>query len=200
MLEKKIALVDTGASNLHSVFKALKFVHSNVEITKDPKEVLNSSVVVLPGVGAFGSVMDHIFKNKLDKVIVDAINSKKPFLGICVGLQALFEESEESSDIKGIKFFKGKVVKFKKAKKVPHIGWNNLIFKEKNKLIPENEKFYFVHSFYVEPVDKSIVFAETEYENERFASIIKKENVLAVQFHPEKSGEAGLELIKNFLN
>ena len=186
MLERKyISLIDFGAGNLHSVYKAFKFIGADIEITKDPKVIEKSSAVVFPGVGAFGSVMNAIRKNNLEEIIIKSAKSTKPFLGICVGMQVLFESGEENPDIKGLGVFKGRVIKFKKAKKIPHIGWNGL--------------FYFVHSYYVFPEDKTIIAAETEYDGETFTSIIKKDNLLAVQFHPEKSGEAGLELLENFL-
>ena len=188
-MKQNISIIDTGAGNLHSVYKAFKYIGANVEITNDTGKIKSSDAVVLPGVGAFGAVLSFIKKSGLESVIIDAAKSGKPFLGICVGMQALFESGEENSDIKGLGIFKGRVVKFKKAKKVPHIGWND----------SGGEKFYFVHSYYVVPEDKTIVSAETEYDGERFTSIIKKDNLLAVQFHPEKSGDAGLELLKSFV-
>ena len=184
-MKKQIALIDIGAGNLHSVYKALRFIGASVEITKDPKIIESRDVVVFPGVGAFGAVMESIKKNNLIDPIIQAINNKKPFLGICLGLQVLFESSEESPGVKGLGVLKGKVVRFKKAKKIPHVGWNG--------------KFYFVHSYYVAPEDKSIIYETTNYDGEIFTSMIKKENLLAVQFHPEKSGDAGLELLKGFL-
>ena len=160
-MKKNISLIDFGAGNLHSVYKAFKFIGANIEITKDIKIIEKSDIVVFPGVGAFGSAMESIKKNNLEEVIIKSAKSKKPFLGICVGMQLLFEESEENPGVKGLSVLKGKVVKFKKAKKVPHIGWN--------------EKYYFVHSYYVVPEDKSIIFEETEYDGEKFTSIIKKD-------------------------
>ena len=186
---KNISLIDSGAGNLHSVYKALKFIGADVEITSDPNIIEKSSAVVFPGVGAFGAVMNDLQKSNLKEVIIKQAKSSKPFLGICVGMQVLFEYSEENPKEKGLGIFKGKVVRFKKAKKVPHIGWNNV----------DGKKYYFVHSYYAVPEDKNIIFAETDYDGEGFTSIIKKDNLLAVQFHPEKSGDVGLELLKNFL-
>lgn len=183
-MNKHISIIDYGAGNLHSVYKAFKHIGSNVEITKDANVINKSDAVIFPGVGAFGSVMDSISKNNLKEIIIDQAR-KKLFLGICMGLQVLFEDSEESPGVAGLSVLKGKVIKFKKAKKVPHIGWNG--------------NFYFVHSYYVVPEDKNIVVAETEYDGEKFTSIIKKDNLLAVQFHPEKSGDAGLELLRTFI-
>ena len=188
-MKKQISLIDFGAGNLHSVYKALKFIGANVEITKDVGVIEKSDAVIFPGVGAFGAVMSAIKKNNLQDVIVRSAKSSKPFLGICVGMQVLFEDSEENPEEKGLGVFKGKVVRFKKAKTVPHIGWNDI----------NGEKFYFVHSYYVVPEDKNIIAGQTEYDGEMFTSIITKDNLLAVQFHPEKSGDAGLELLKEFI-
>ena len=188
-MKNNITIIDTGAGNIHSVYKAFVYIGLNPEVTTDPQIVEKSDAIVFPGVGAFGAVMNSIKSSGLESTIINAAKSGKPFLGICVGMQALFESGEENSDIKGLGIFKGRVVKFKKAKKVPHIGWND----------SGGEKFYFVHSYYVVPEDKTIVSAETEYDGERFTSIIKKDNLLAVQFHPEKSGDAGLELLKSFV-
>ena len=188
-MKKQIALIDFGAGNLHSVYKALKFIGAEAEITKDINTIEKSDAVVFPGVGAFGAVMSSIRKNNLEDIIKKAATSKKSFLGICVGMQVLFEEGEENPEEKGLGVLKGKVVRFKKAKKIPHIGWNDV----------NDKKYYFVHSYYVLPEDKNIVYAETEYDGEKFISIIKKNNLLAVQFHPEKSGDAGLELLGDFV-
>jgi imidazole glycerol phosphate synthase glutamine amidotransferase subunit len=190
-MNKNIALIDFGAGNLHSVYKAFSFIGANIEITKDPLVIEKASAVIFPGVGAFGSTMQSIRKNKLDEIITKSAKSLKPFLGICMGMQVLFDSSEEESGEKGLSVLKGRVVRFKKACKVPHIGWNQVN--------PLRKEFYFVHSYYVIPEDKSIVYTETEHEGERFVSAVKKENILAVQFHPEKSGDAGLEFLKDFV-
>lgn len=197
-MKKQIALIDTGAANLHSIYKAFKYLGANIEVTNDLNKIKKSDSIVFPGVGAFGSVMKAIQANNLEEIIIEEAKSKKPFLGICVGMQVLFEESEENPDVKGLGVFKGKVVKFKKARKVPHIGWNVL-----KGTGPGQARacplLYFVHSYYPVPQDKNIIYAETEYDGEIFTSIIKKDNLLAVQFHPEKSGEAGLSLLKDFI-
>ena len=188
-MNKNLVLIDFGAGNLHSVYKAFKYIGANIEITNDPTTIEKSSAVVFPGVGAFGAVMNDIKKNNLQDIIIKQAKSTKPFLGICVGMQVLFEEGEENPDERGLSVFKGKCIRFKKAKTVPHIGWSDV----------GDDKFYFVHSYYVVPEDKSIISAETEYDGEKFTTIIKKDNLLAVQFHPEKSGDAGLELLKSFI-
>lgn len=199
-MKQKIIIIDTGAANIHSVEKAFKFIGANVEITKDPTVIKKSDAIVFPGVGAFASVMEGVKKNNLDKPIKQCIEANKPFLGICVGMQALFEESEEFGNSKGLGILKGKVVRFKKAKTIPHVGWNKVTFVgEDNYPRLHNAEFYFVHSYYVIPEDKSIILGETEYEGEKFTSMIKKDNLFAVQFHPEKSGEAGLELLRKFI-
>lgn len=218
-VKKNICIIDFGAGNLHSVFKAFKFIGADVEVTKDSEKIKKSDLIVFPGVGAFGAVMDSINKNNLTNVIIEQA-VKKPFLGICMGLQVLFEESEESPSLRGLGVLKGKVIKFKKAKKVPHIGWNTVIArntegatKQSHYVKPsgdcfvgtnvsprnDNRMFYFVHSYYVVPNDKNIISCETEYDGEKFVSTIKKDNLFAVQFHPEKSGDAGLELLKSFI-
>ena len=186
---KHIALIDFGAGNLHSVYKAFKYLGANIEVTNAPSVIEKSDAVVFPGVGAFGATMSSIRKNNLEKIIIKSAKSIKPFLGICMGLQVLFEESEENPGIKGLGVFKGKVVKFKKAKKIPHVGWNDV----------NGEKYYFIHSYYVVPEDKKIVYGETEYDSEQFVSAVKKDNLFAVQFHPEKSGDAGLGLLEEFI-
>ena len=150
-----------------------------------------ADAVIFPGVGAFGPAMESIRKNKLDEIIIKSAKSSKPFLGICLGMQVLFDSSEEDSNEKGLSVLKGKVVRFKKARKVPHIGWNQVSSLKK--------EFYFVHSYYVIPEDRSVISSETEHEGEKFVSAVKKENLFAVQFHPEKSGDAGLEFLQNFI-
>lgn len=197
---KSIALIDFGAGNLHSVYKALKFIGANVEITNSSQIIEKSSAVVFPGVGAFGSVMSSIKENNLEEIIIKSAQSTKPFLGICVGMQVLFESGEENPEEKGLGIFKGNVVKFKKAKKIPHIGWNDVTpVGGAPEPHLQGGKFYFVHSYYVMPKDKSIIAAETDYDSEVFTSVIKNDNLLAVQFHPEKSGEVGLNLLETFV-
>ena len=214
-MKKNISLIDFGAGNLHSVYKALKFIGADVAITNDIGVIEKSDAVVFPGVGAFGSVMSDIKKNNLQDVVIKSAKSSKQFLGICVGMQVLFEDNEENPEEKGLGIFKGKVIKFRKAKTVPHIGWNNVIARSETTKQSQNRengyeiaspsarndmnKFYFVHSYYVVPEDKNIIYAETEYDGEKFASMIKKDNLLAVQFHPEKSGDKGLELLREFI-
>jgi len=197
-----IAIVDYGMGNLRSVSKALERVGAKVEVTSDSKKIKKAKAVVLPGVGAFSQAVVNLEKLNLLSVLAEVIELKKPFLGICLGFQLVFTESEEGN-CKGLGIIKGRVKRFNLAGlKIPHIGWNQIkIKKSKVKIfdsIPNNSCFYFVHSYYGEPEDKDVVVATTSYGLE-FASVIHKENLFAVQFHPEKSHEIGLQLLKNFV-
>jgi len=190
-----IAIIDYGAGNLKSVKNALDCLGAASVITDKPSDILKADRIILPGDGSFGYMMENLEKKRLVKPIKNFIKSGKPFLGICLGLQGLFEESEESPGIKGLCIFKGKVVKFRKGK-VPQVGWNKII-PRKNGIFQDN-LMYFVNSYYVIPEDNSIIAAFTDY-NGNFASAIKSNNITAVQFHPEKSGKAGIELIRRWL-
>lgn len=191
-----IAIVDLGIGNLANVRKALGGV-----ITSDPYEIERADKIVLPGVGNFGAVMKRL--EPLKGTILDAINEGKPFLGICLGMQLLFEWSEESEG-KGLEVFKGNVVKFRGVR-VPHIGWNQVFPAKECPLfegIKNGSYFYFVHSYYVNPQDKEVIAAITDYESKGnkvvFPSAVCKDNVFGVQFHPEKSSKNGLRLLENF--
>jgi glutamine amidotransferase len=201
-----IALIDYGAGNLHSVHKALRFLGADVQRATDPEPLRHASAAVLPGVGAFDDCLNAMRKQELLEATRQFIASGRPFLGICVGYQALFEASEEfNSCAAGLGIFKGKVVRFsgKGGLKVPQIGWNQLelargdcpLFRD----IPNGSYTYFVHSFFPQPADSSIVATRTEY-GETFASAIWHENVFATQFHPEKSQRVGLQLLRNFVD
>ncbi|MEO5359815.1 MAG: imidazole glycerol phosphate synthase subunit HisH [Nitrospirota bacterium] len=196
-----IAIVDYGMGNLKSVEKG--FIKSGVavKVTQQPADILCAQGVVLPGVGAFKDCMGNLDRLGLIGPILRAIESGKPFLGICLGLQALFTESEEFGHCAGLNIFKGKVVRFPASElKVPHMGWNIVRFKNKPPIfdgIDDNRYFYFVHSYYVAPEDSSITAGATDYGVE-FTSMIWKDNVIATQFHPEKSQAAGLQILKNF--
>jgi imidazole glycerol-phosphate synthase subunit HisH len=201
-----IALIDYGAGNLRSVHKALKFLGADARLVTRPDQMTGARAVVLPGVGAFDDCLNALRRQVLLERCRQAIGAGLPFLGICVGYQALFERSEEfNSCAPGLGIFRGSVVRFtgRPGLKIPQIGWNQVepvrpdcpIFRG----IPSGSYFYFVHSFYPQPVDQSVVAAETEY-GDRFASAIWKDNVFATQFHPEKSQKAGLQLLKNFLD
>lgn len=197
-----ITVIDYDAGNLNSVNKALQFLGQEVVITRDTQLLRKADKVILPGVGAFGDAMKKLEEYQLTDVIKEIIARGTPFLGICLGLQLLFEESEESPGVKGLGVLKGKIVKIPEEKglKVPHIGWNSLNYGRKGKLfegIPEQSYVYFVHSYYLKAQDGNIVTASTEYGVHIHASV-EQGNVFACQFHPEKSGETGLAILKNF--
>jgi len=190
-----IAIVDYGAGNLKSVKNALDYLNVDSIITDDPKNIKKADRLILPGDGSFGYMIENLEKKDLVNPIKNFIKSGKPFLGICLGLQGLFEESEESPKVKGLSIFKGKVLKFRKGK-VPQIGWNKIFPKQKN--IFKEDFMYFVNSYYVVPKDNSITATITDY-NGNFVSAIESNNITAMQFHPEKSGKAGIELLKRWL-
>lgn len=197
-----IAIIDYDAGNLRSVQKALEFLGYDAVITSDETEILSAERVILPGVGAFGEAMEQLRKRGLDRTIQKAVQSGKPFLGICLGLQLLFEESEESPGVTGLGILPGRIVKIPKefGLKIPHIGWNELNIQKKDgflKNIGDQPFVYFVHSYYMEPADQSLIAATTDYGTE-LAVAVEKENVMAAQFHPEKSGTVGLQILKNF--
>lgn len=197
-----IAILDYDAGNLKSVEKALKFLGQESVVTRDRKEILAADKVILPGVGAFGVAMENLKKYELDKVIKEVVEKKTPFLGICLGLQLLFEGSEESSGVEGLHILDGEIVKIPEAPglKIPHIGWNSLQLQNDGRLfqgIPQETFVYFVHSFYLKAREESIVKAVTEY-GVRIHASVEKENVFACQFHPEKSSSIGLKMLENF--
>lgn len=199
-----IAIIDYGAGNIQSVYKALKFIGADCKVTSDKDEILNANGAILPGVGSFGDAMDTMTKRGIKDTIIEYTKSGKPFLGICLGLQLLFPESEETPGVKGLDIFKGTITKIpnqNRTLKIPHMGWNNISIKQKNGIFKdiEGEPYvYFVHSFYLKAQDKDIVAATTQYGVEIDAAV-QKGNIIATQFHPEKSGEVGLKMLKNFV-
>lgn len=197
-----IAIIDYNAGNLKSVEKALHFLEQPCVITRDRSEILAADHVILPGVGAFGDAMEQLKKYELDKVIREVAEQNKPLLGICLGLQLLFESSEESPGVEGLHILDGQVLRIpdKEGLKIPHIGWNSLSYPNQGRLfagIPEDAYVYFVHSYYLKAADPSIVCATTEYGTHIHAAV-EKGNVFACQFHPEKSSSTGLKILKNF--
>ena len=197
-----IAIIDYGAGNLQSVKKAFDFIGAESVITNDPKVILSADKILLPGVGSFGDAMDSMEKSGLIETVKQSALSGKPFLGICLGLQLLFEESEESPGVKGLGIFKGKIKKFSSdmGLKIPHIGWNSLEIKQKDTLfknVPENSYVYFVHSYYLHAEDENDIATVTNYGID-FHSAVGKDNIFATQFHPEKSGDVGLQILRNF--
>lgn len=198
-----IALIDYGSGNLRSVYNALKSVDANVHIIADPSLLNKADAVVLPGVGAFGDCVHQLQERRLWEPLHEWIAADKPYLGICLGYQMLFEGSEESPSVKGLGFFKGQVRMFKTpGLKVPQIGWNSIELTKSNDPLwiglPQNPHVYFVHSFYPEPVDPSIIAAICDY-GVPFAAAATLGHVGGVQFHPEKSQEIGLGILRNFL-
>lgn len=199
-----IAIVDYDMGNLRSVEKAFVKLGLEAKVTRSPKDILNASHIVLPGVGAFKDCMRNLDQYGLIDPLLKSIEAGKPFLGICLGLQLLFEESSEFGVHKGLGVLKGRVVRFPSAGaeglKVPHMGWNSINKKKESPLmkdIPEGEYFYFVHSYYAAPEDAGAALTTTDYGLE-FVSSIAKDNITACQFHPEKSQKAGLRVLKNF--
>jgi len=198
-----IALIDYGMGNLLSVYKAFQACDADVKIVSRANEVEKADAVILPGVGNFGDGMKHLIEHGLDSVVKEIINSEKPFLGICLGMQLLMNFSEEAPGLKGLGIFEGGVLRFPATNlKVPHMGWNSIEVtssgKNLFKNIEEDSFFYFVHSYYVSCEDKNIIAAECEYGT-KFAAALAKGNVYATQFHPEKSQDKGLRIIRNFL-
>ena len=197
----KIAIIDYGMGNLHSAAKALEKVGAQVTVTRDPELVRQADKVILPGVGAFGDCMKNLNERGLAPVIHEVIAASKPFLGICVGLQMLFEGSEEDPGVAGLGIFKGLVRKIvAPGLKVPHMGWNNLVLQGSSPLfagLPASAYVYFVHSFHAVPADPSIVTAVTDYGGPVTAAV-GQGLVQAVQFHPEKSSTIGLQILTNF--
>lgn len=200
-----IAVIDTGICNLRSVTKALEAVGASIRVVRSPAEVAaaNARGLVLPGVGALRDCVASLRASKLDATVRDWIGADRPFLGVCLGMQALFEHSEEGG-ITGLGIFPGKVVRFQRPRdfKIPHMGWNTVRFVQPRsalaaQLAPEGESFYFVHSFHCAPADPALVLAECDYGGE-FCAAIARGRVFATQFHPEKSQAKGLQIYRNF--
>ena len=199
-----IAIIDYGAGNIQSVSKALKHIGCDCFITNKKDEILSADGAVLPGVGSFGDTVDSLNKYGIKEAVIEFINSGKPFLGICLGLQLLFPGSEESEGAEGLGVFDGTITQIPNGDglKIPHMGWNSLKITKDSRLfkgIEENPYVYFVHSYFLNAADKSIVAAQTEY-GVTIDAAVEKGNVFATQFHPEKSGNTGLRILKNFVD
>lgn len=197
-----IAILDYDAGNLKSVEKAFKFLGEKSVITRDRREVAAADRVILPGVGSFGAAMEQLKKYEIDKMLIEARAEKKPILGICLGLQLLFDGSSESQGVEGLHLLSGDILRIpdKEGLKIPHIGWNSLELKKQGRLflgIEGNPYVYFVHSYYLKAKDEEIVKAVTEYSVCIHASV-EKDNIFACQFHPEKSSGVGLKILSNF--
>jgi len=199
-----IAIIDYGMGNIHSVNKALQLFGAKTVVTNKSKDIQSAEKAVLPGVGAFDDAVLELEKQGLINTIKEYLKSKKPLLGICLGMQLLFEESQEAVKTKGLGVLKGKVKRFEERKglKVPHMGWNQLkkvtsecpLLKD----IPDSAYLYFCHSYYPQPKDKNVIAATTDYGLE-FSSVVWQDNIYGVQFHPEKSQKIGLKIIENFV-
>ena len=198
-----IAIIDYDAGNIKSVEKALLLLGQDVVITGDREEILKADKVVLPGVGAFGDAMDNLRRTGLDQVIREVTDRGTPFLGICLGLQLLFERSDEAPGVDGLGILEGEILRIpdKDGLKIPHMGWNSLHLENNGRLfrgIEEGSYVYFVHSYYLKAADERIVKASTEYSTHIHASV-EKGNVFACKFHPEKSSDVGIQILRNFV-
>ena len=198
-----IAIIDYGAGNIQSVSKALVHIGCDCFITNKKDEILSADAAVLPGVGSFGDTVDSLNKLGIKEAVIEFIKSGKPFLGICLGLQLLFPGSDESKGAEGLGIFDGTITKIPNGEglKIPHMGWNSLTVKKGSRPfegIEENPYVYFVHSYFLNAADKNIVAAQTEY-GVTIDAAVERRNVFATQFHPEKSGEVGLKILKNFV-
>lgn len=198
-----IAIIDYDAGNMKSVEKALQFLGEEPVITRDREIILSADGVILPGVGKFGDAMGKLQEYGLVPVIHECVDRGIPFMGICLGLQLIFESSEESPGVDGLSLLPGKIIRIPGdgGLKVPHIGWNNLRFPNGSRLLrglPEDSYVYFVHSYYLQADDPETVIATTEY-GALIHAAVEKDNIFACQFHPEKSSEAGMQILRNFL-
>lgn len=198
-----IAIIDYDAGNIKSVEKALQLLGQEAVITRNPEQILQADKVILPGVGAFGDAMGKIRKYGLETVIQKVTEQEIPFLGICLGLQLLFESSDEAPGVKGLGILKGEIRRLPEQEgyKIPHMGWNSLELVNDGRLfrnLPEHPYVYFVHSYYLEAADGGIVRAVTDYTTKIHASV-EQGNVFACQFHPEKSSDVGLQILRNFV-
>ena len=199
-----IAIIDYDAGNIKSVEKALHYLGEETTVTRDPQTLLNADKVILPGVGSFGQAMENLHTYGLVPVIHEIVEKKTPFLGICLGLQLLFERSDETPGVEGLGILKGEILRIpdQEGLKIPHMGWNSLKFQNNGRLfkdIPEDSYVYFVHSYYLKAENEDIVTATTEYSTHIHASV-EQGNVFACQFHPEKSSDIGIQILKNFVD
>ena len=197
----KVVIVDFGAGNLHSVSRAVVNAGTRPLVTSNPSYLDDAEAVIVPGVGAAADTMSNLRASGFVEPIRDYIASGRPFLGVCMGQQALFEVSEEGGEHQCLGILPGRVVRFSNGLKVPHMGWNQVRIVKQHPIfegVDDGSYFYFVHSYYPQPADPDVVIGETEY-GVTFASVIARDNIVATQFHPEKSGEAGLRMYANFL-
>lgn len=194
-----ICIINYGSGNLRSIYNGFLKIGQNPIVSDEVSKIKDADALVLPGVGAFGSAMDNL---KLYKsAILDHIDDDKPFLGICLGLQVLLSESEESPNANGLDIFSGNVIRFPQGRKIPHMGWNQLNIESDCPILEGvgEEYFYFVHSYYANPKDKNVIMATTDYGLD-VPAVLNKNNIFACQFHPEKSGASGLKILNNFVD
>ncbi len=201
----KISIIDYEMGNLKSIKKLLQYLKVDSVITSDPKIILDSDGVILPGVGAFGDAMKHLDEKNLIPIIHQVVKDGKPLFGICLGQQLLFSKSSEMGEHKGLNLIKGDVIPFdiNKVDKIPQIGWNSVSFQNSDHFlvqdVPNDSYFYFVHSFYSVPKDNANILGITQYGDITFSSIVYKDNIIATQFHPEKSSKYGIKMYENFI-
>lgn len=200
-----IVIIDYGMGNLKSVKNALNFLGLENKISSEVEDIKNADALILPGVGAFPDAMDNIEKLSLDEIIKEEVSKNKPLLGICLGMQLLFEKGLEGVEKKGLGLLKGTVIKMEENKeqniKIPHIGWNNLIYNKKDELfnsIDEGKFVYYVHSYFAQNYNDDDLVAYSEYGSNKIPGVVRHNNVIGAQFHPEKSGTVGLAILKNF--
>lgn len=198
-----VAIIDYDAGNIRSVEKALVYLGQEVVVTRDAQRILSADKVILPGVGSFGDAMGKLRQYGLEEVIRKVVEKNTPFLGICLGLQLLFERSDETPGVDGLGILKGEILRIPETSglKIPHMGWNSLEFPREGRLfrnLPADSYVYFVHSYYLKAEEEEIVTATTEYGTHIHASV-EQDNVFACQFHPEKSSDVGLQILKNFV-
>lgn len=201
--DRMIAIIDYDAGNIKSVEKAMQLLGQKIVVTRDRETILLADKVILPGVGAFGDAMEKIHQYGLNDVIHKVVEKKTPFLGICLGLQLMFERSDEAPGVEGLGILKGEILKIPDNEdlKIPHMGWNSLLFPREGKLfkgIPEGSYVYFVHSYYLKAAEEEIVTAVTDYSTKIHASV-EKDHIYACQFHPEKSSDVGIQILRNFV-
>ncbi len=199
-----LSIIDYGAGNLRSIGKALEKVGAEITISSNPADILNKDGIVLPGVGAFGDAMEMLRKRNLVAIFSEIVAENKPLLGVCLGLQVLFSEGEEMGHFKGLNLIRGQVVKFPSGEKVPQIGWNTIEIQKPDHYlvqgVPNQSYMYFVHSFHPVLADPANAIALTTYGNTHYASMVYNKEIVATQFHPEKSSKWGLKILENFVN
>jgi len=201
-MSSDVVIVDYGAGNLRSVARAVAHAGVDATVTAQPQVAARAKVLIVPGVGAAADTMRHLREGGLVEPIRDHIEAGRPFLGVCMGMQALFDLSEEGGEHECLGVFGGRIVRFPQGMTVPHMGWNTVELRSPHPVfegIPDRSYFYFLHSYHPRPDDEAIVIGETDYEGVRFSAVVGRDNVIATQFHPEKSGAAGLRLYANFL-